>query len=200
MMLRRSLLATALLAATGLATAADGPLPKNGAVPTGPLPRTVVPSEVGLHLTIDPTQARFSGHVEISVDVAKATDTIWMHGKGLNITRAVYMPQNGRNQDLTAAEVDVSGVLRLTAPRPIAAGKGTGDLRHDIVPGRPDASILAFRMASDDPSAMMPELGRSVVHDEGVQLVRDWIAKMQGDCDPGSTAVADAPSPDVASM
>jgi hypothetical protein len=32
---------------------------------------------------------------------------------------------------------------------------------------------------------MMPELGRSVVHDEGVQLIRDWIAAMHGNCGPG---------------
>jgi uncharacterized repeat protein (TIGR03806 family) len=67
---------------------------------------------------------------------------------------------------------------------PIAAGMGTGDRRSDIVPGQPDASIMPYRMASDDPSVMMPELGRSVVHDEGVQLIRDWIAAMQGSCGP----------------
>ncbi len=82
---------------------------------------------------------------------------------------------------------------------PIAAGKGTGDFRHDIVPGQPDASILTYRMVSEDPSAMMPELGRSVVHDEGVQLIRDWIASMQGSCDPNQTTMADAPSASVAS-
>lgn len=65
---------------------------------------------------------------------------------------------------------------------PIAAGKGTGDRRHDIVPGDPDASILVYRMDSDDPSAMMPEVGRSVVHREGVTLIREWIAAQQGDC------------------
>ncbi|MFT3898288.1 MAG: SO2930 family diheme c-type cytochrome [Thermomonas sp.] len=70
---------------------------------------------------------------------------------------------------------------------PIAAGMGTGDRRHDVVPGKPDASIMPFRMASDDPSVMMPELGRSVVHDEGVQLIRDWIAAMQGNCGPEET-------------
>jgi uncharacterized repeat protein (TIGR03806 family) len=71
---------------------------------------------------------------------------------------------------------------------PIAAGMGTGDRRHDVVPGRPDDSILAYRIGSDDPSVMMPELGRSVVHDEGVQLIRDWIAAMQGNCGPKESA------------
>ncbi|WP_231118254.1 SO2930 family diheme c-type cytochrome [Lysobacter silvisoli] len=65
---------------------------------------------------------------------------------------------------------------------PIAAGKGTGDRRHDIVPGDPEASILVYRMDSVDPSAMMPEVGRSVVHSEGVALIREWIAAQQGDC------------------
>ena len=83
---------------------------------------------------------------------------------------------------------------------PIAAGKGTGDRRHDIVPGQPDASILTYRMVSEDPSAMMPELGRSVVHDEGVQLIRDWIAAMQGSCDTDAPTTADAPSRHVAAM
>ena len=128
MPLRRTLLATALVAATGLATAAAAPAPASppaeGAVPTGPLPRTVVPSAVDLVLTIDPAQPRFSGHVDIEVDVASATDTIWMHGKGLDITRAVYIPDDGSEQELAAAEVDVSGVLKLSAPRPIQPGKG----------------------------------------------------------------------------
>lgn len=70
---------------------------------------------------------------------------------------------------------------------PIAAGMGTGDRRSDIVPGQPDASIMPYRMASTDPSVMMPELGRSVAHDEGVQLIRDWIAAMHGNCGPEGT-------------
>jgi uncharacterized repeat protein (TIGR03806 family) len=63
--------------------------------------------------------------------------------------------------------------------RPVAAGKGSGDLETDLVPGHPDTSIIAYRMASTDPGVMMPELGRSVVHDEGLTLVRDYIARMQ---------------------
>ena len=34
-------------------------------------------------------------------------------------------------------------------------------------------------MASTEPGVMMPELGRSLVHDEGLALIRDYIAKMQ---------------------
>ncbi len=61
---------------------------------------------------------------------------------------------------------------------PVAAGIGSGGLAFDIVPGRPDQSILAFRIASTHPGIMMPELGKRLVHDEGVALIREWIAAM----------------------
>jgi hypothetical protein len=65
---------------------------------------------------------------------------------------------------------------------PIAAGQGTGGNKFSIVPGKPEESILVYRMTSIDPGTMMPELGRSLVHDEGVALIADWISGMEGSC------------------
>ena len=62
---------------------------------------------------------------------------------------------------------------------PVAAGRGSGDLRVGIEPGHPEASILAYRMASAEPGVMMPELGRSLTHEEGVALIRQYIAEMK---------------------
>lgn len=60
---------------------------------------------------------------------------------------------------------------------PVASGRGTGDRLHDIVPGDPDASILEFRVNNADDSAIrMPPVARSVRHDEGHALIRDWIS------------------------
>lgn len=67
--------------------------------------------------------------------------------------------------------------------RPIAAGGGAGGRTYDIVPGKPDSSILVYRMEADDANIRMPEIGRSVVHEEAVALIRDWISEMEGDCD-----------------
>jgi len=61
---------------------------------------------------------------------------------------------------------------------PIAAGKGSGGRLFGIVPGKPDESILQYRIESTHPGIMMPELGRKLVHEEGVELVRRWISKM----------------------
>lgn len=65
---------------------------------------------------------------------------------------------------------------------PVAAGQGTGGFLFGIDPGNGKESILTFRMESLDPGAMMPELGRSLVHEEGVELIIDWIEAMSGEC------------------
>ncbi len=66
---------------------------------------------------------------------------------------------------------------------PVAAGQGSGGLDYVIVPGLPDESILPFRMNSTVTDIAMPELARSVIHEEGLQLIRDWITSLPGDCD-----------------
>jgi len=65
---------------------------------------------------------------------------------------------------------------------PVSAGHGSGDLLFDVVQGKPEESILLHRMESTTPKIMMPELGRAVIHQEGVALVREWIASAQGAC------------------
>ena len=67
---------------------------------------------------------------------------------------------------------------------PVAAGTGSGGLKWDIVPGDADNSILVYRMHATDPAVRMPELGRSVVHGQGVAVVEDWINSLTGDCTP----------------
>lgn len=65
---------------------------------------------------------------------------------------------------------------------PVATGRGSGGLQYDIVPGQPDESILIYRMESTEPDIRMPEVGRNLVHAEGVALIREWIAAMPGAC------------------
>lgn len=62
--------------------------------------------------------------------------------------------------------------------RPVAAGRGSGNLEVAIEPGHPEASILLYRMASTEPGVMMPELGRSLTHEEGLALIRAYIKGM----------------------
>jgi len=61
---------------------------------------------------------------------------------------------------------------------PVAAGRGSGDLKVDIYPGRPDLSILSFRMQSTMPGVAMPELGRQTAHEEAIAVVNEWISSL----------------------
>lgn len=61
---------------------------------------------------------------------------------------------------------------------PVASGKGSGGHKYGIQPGHSDRSIMVYRMLSKDPGAMMPEAGRSLLHQEGIKLIREWIDAM----------------------
>ena len=74
-----------------------------------------------------------------------------------------------------------ASALGLCKP-PIAAGRGSGGHSYSIVPGQAEHSILSFRLATNDPGMMMPELGRSLVHQEGLEIINQWINSMDGQC------------------
>lgn len=82
--------------------------------------------------------------------------------------------------------VTQTGIVQLgLCKSPNSAGQ-VGALRYDLVPRRPDQSILIYRLESTAPKVSMPPLSRDVVHEEGVKLLRQWIASLAGksrDCD-----------------
>jgi uncharacterized repeat protein (TIGR03806 family) len=78
---------------------------------------------------------------------------------------------------LTFEEADP--VARGIGKRPVAAGRGSGGHEFAIAPGQPDKSILLYRMESTEPGIAMPEVGRGLVHKEGVALVREYISGMK---------------------
>lgn len=103
-----------------------------------------------------------------------------------------YLDINCAHCHNAAGAADTSGLhLNYDAPMdrnfglcksPTAVGQGSGDRLYDIYPGRPDESILVFRMEHTDPAIAMPELGRSTVHVEAVALMKEWISSLPGDC------------------
>lgn len=82
--------------------------------------------------------------------------------------------QSGLDLSYSQRDRTKRGVWKL----PVAAGRGSGGRAHDIVPGKPDASIMVFRLESTEPGIMMPELPRRLVDVDGVQLIRQWIAQL----------------------
>jgi hypothetical protein len=87
------------------------------------------------------------------------------------------------NFTLDQALVDRPGVYH----RPTAAGNASRGRNFAIVPGNPDASFLLTRISSTHAFIRMPQIGRTIVHDEGVALIREWILSL-GDAPRGDAA------------
>ena len=129
-----------------------------------------------------------------NVEEELPTGVIWSRpGDATLDERArAYLDINCAHCHNSAGAADTSGLhLNVDAPvdrnfgickSPTAVGQGSGDRLYDIHPGEPDESILLYRMEHTDPAIAMPELGRSTVHAEGVALIREWIASLEGDC------------------
>ncbi|MDR8390877.1 hypothetical protein NC796_07000 [Aliifodinibius sp. S!AR15-10] len=62
---------------------------------------------------------------------------------------------------------------------PVGSGAGSGGLRYSILLCQPGKSILVHRMKSIGPEVCMPDIGRPLVHEEAVALIREWIANME---------------------
>jgi len=111
---------------------------------------------------------------------------------GLDARARAYLDANCSHCHSNVGPADTSGLdLRPDVPMgprfgwcksAIAAGGGSGGRPYDIVPGEPDRSIFVYRLETTKPGHMMPELGRAVTHEEGVRLIADWIAAMDGEC------------------
>ena len=84
---------------------------------------------------------------------------------------------SGLDLEFTANDKMALGICK----PPVAAGNGATNF-FGIVPGRPQDSILLDRMRSSELGVMMPELGRSLVHEEGVKLISEWIELLPGKC------------------
>jgi uncharacterized repeat protein (TIGR03806 family) len=130
-----------------------------GAPPSGSAPRTPVWNDPG-----DGTlEQRAKGYIDINCHHCHNPDG-----------RANFMELNFLHSQ---ALDETYGICKLANDNP-------GGLTHVIVPGEPENSIVAYRMRSILDDERMPEIERSVRHDEGVALVESWIASLSGACPP----------------
>lgn len=65
---------------------------------------------------------------------------------------------------------------------PVATGRASAQSSFDIVPGKPDDSILIHRVEATEASIAMPEIGRSTTHNEAAALLRQWVTGLTGSC------------------
>jgi len=58
----------------------------------------------------------------------------------------------------------------------------SGDEQYIIAGGDAGASLMFFKVKSTDPTEMMPLIGRTMIHREGVALLQEWIDNMDETC------------------
>ena len=58
-------------------------------------------------------------------------------------------------------------------------GNGTDFI---INPGNINRSVLHFRMTSNEEQYRMPLIGRSIVHDEAITMIEEWIMSLDDNC------------------
>jgi uncharacterized repeat protein (TIGR03806 family) len=76
--------------------------------------------------------------------------------------------------DFTENDQEQLGIFK----KPIAAGRASGNLKYSVVPGHAEDSILLYRMNSIDPGIMMPESGRALADEKGIELIEEWINQL----------------------
>ncbi len=168
-MLRNLLSATAaaaLIAGAGLGVSAPA-LGYQSAdeAPVGELDDRATPTAARLDLRLDPREDRFSGVAEIDLTLNRATDLIWIHGRGLTVSRVELRTADGESIAATYEEVLPSGVAAVRLER---AHEGDGTLAFDYdasfdttlaglyVTADADERYLASQMQDSDYRRMAP--------------------------------------------
>lgn len=106
------------------------------APPLGRLPTDIQPRHYALELTIDPKKERFSGAVDIDVDVAHPRRIVFLHGEKLHVTKVTLTPEGGSAIEGTYREVHPSGVAAIELANNAPAGHSKLRLEWDAAFGR----------------------------------------------------------------
>ena len=93
------------------------------APPLGRLPSDLRPRSYSLTLELNPARERFSGAVEIKVQLERPRSTIWIHGRDLDVQEVTVQPQGGERLAATWEQVAPSGVAAIRVAEPVPAGE-----------------------------------------------------------------------------
>ncbi|QTD57579.1 SO2930 family diheme c-type cytochrome [Parasphingorhabdus cellanae] len=157
---------------------------RDGAVvPIGPKVRNLSHDSLDMLLSNNMLQSLSGDHPPIP-DYADAAMPLQSRARAyldINCAHCHNRQGSASNSGLFLTYEEESPVHIGVGKRPVAAGRGSGGFAFAIAPGAPDQSILMHRLKSLEPGVAMPEVGRSLVHKEGAELLSQWIAEMGKD-------------------
>ncbi len=114
------------------ASAASAPVAAdaNEPAPALRLPTDVRPTAETLALHLDPRKDRFSGAVDIAITLDRPRSVVFLHGRGLDVSRATATPEGGAEIVGTWKQEDPSGMASLRLPSTLPAGKARLHLEY----------------------------------------------------------------------
>jgi alanyl aminopeptidase len=107
---------------------AVSPLIASAEVPKHRLPRTFMPDDNRLRITVDPSQEQFQGQIEIRGKLASATNVLWLNAENLEITEALLI--RGKQRMRLRVLPQPHNFVGLEAPRELPAGSATVKLTY----------------------------------------------------------------------
>jgi cytosol alanyl aminopeptidase len=117
--------------------------------PLGQLPNDVRPVHYRLDLTIKPEQKRYSGGVEIDLELKAPKREIYLHGQDLDVPNMVAVLPDGATIRGVYTQVHDSGVAKLTFVEELPAGKVTVRIPFET-PFNPEPDALTSMADSGD--------------------------------------------------
>ncbi len=100
-------------------------------VPALRLPTDTRPTAEAIELHVDPARERFSGVVDIDVQLDHPRGVLWLHGDDMNVTVATVTPEGGTALPGKWKQRSESGFASLTLPSVAPAGKARIHIEYD---------------------------------------------------------------------
>lgn len=141
-----SLVAALLLSTVAASVSAETVITPDANAPKGRLPDVAAPTAYRLDFTILPETDRFTGHDEIDVRLKQPVRSLYLHGRDLDVKRAVAMV-GGQAVPATFVQVDRSGTARLDFAREIPAGNATLIFDYDGAFGDSASGLFHVKVA-----------------------------------------------------
>ncbi|HET9622552.1 MAG TPA: M1 family metallopeptidase [Kofleriaceae bacterium] len=156
----------AILLASAAACGSSAPPPTSAPAPSQPpappvnppaaepapklrLPADTKPTAEAIELHIDPTKPRFSGQVDLAIDLAQPRRVIWLHGRGFHVSKV--SAQSGTAAPMLGdwKEHDKNGTASISLPNDLPVGPAKLHIEFDRAFGTSDAGLSTLTAGGD---------------------------------------------------
>ena len=105
--------------------------PQSGSEPpVAQLGERIAPVRYQIELRIDPSQETFAGNVAIDLSINEASDSLWLHGKNLDVSEVYLTTGDGERINGSYEEHLASGVALITLDQTANSGPATLHVRY----------------------------------------------------------------------